>query len=234
MRHLATAIVTAGLLLIANPALSEVSRGLQRALDLDHHGQGKAHREQRHVKRSHDKYHDKKHQNRKQEKKRRKQERKKEKRKQRRKEKRQHRREVRHAYKSGYNKGYRQGHRKGHRHAFRAAYRPYYRHGYRGHRPHWRPVHYGYGYRWRHLPHSFVGLSLGAASFFYSDGIFYRPASRGYVVTHAPQGAIVHSLPASALTVVVGGRHYYVAYDTYYLWDDVRRGYRVVPNPGLF
>ncbi|MFS1524076.1 DUF6515 family protein [Microbulbifer sp. 2304DJ12-6] len=233
MRHLATAIAIAGLLLIATPALSEVPRGFQRAMDLDQHGQGRAQREQRHIKRSHDKHREKKHHNHQQEKKRRKQERKKEKRRQQRKEKRQHRREVHHAYKSGYNKGYRKGHRKGHRRAFRAAYRPYYRHGYHGHRPHWRPAHYGYGYRWRHLPHNFVSLSIGAAGFYFSDGIFYRPASHGYVVTHAPHGAVIHSLPASALTVVVGGHNYYVAYDTYYLWDDVQRGYRVVPRPGL-
>ncbi|WP_444920806.1 DUF6515 family protein [Microbulbifer sp. CnH-101-G] len=234
MRHLTTAIATAGLLLLATPALSEVHREHQRAMDQDHHGQGRAHREQRHMERGHNRHHDK-HHSRKHEREHRREERKqrREARKQRREERR-HRREVRHAYKDGYSDGYSRGHRTGHRHEHRATHRPHYRRGHRGHRPHWRPAHYGYGYRWRHLPHNFVSVSIGAAGFYYSDGIFYRPASHGYVVTRPPHGAIVHSLPASALTVVLGGYNYYVAYDTYYQWDDLRRGYRVVPNPGLF
>ncbi|WP_445360661.1 DUF6515 family protein [Microbulbifer sp. EKSA005] len=232
MKHLTTAIATLSLLLIAAPALSESHRGHQRAMD-DHHKYGRAEREQRHLKKQHDKHHD-----RQQEKKRRRQERKKEERRRERREERQHRREVRHAYKEGYNKGYNKGHRKGHkqghRHEYRAAHRPVYRHGYRGHRPHYRPSHYGYGYRWRHLPRNFVSISIGTAGFYYSDGIFYRPASHGYVVAQAPHGAIVHSLPASALTVVAGGHNYYVAYDTYYLWDHGHRGYRVVPKPTYY
>ncbi|WHI44490.1 DUF6515 family protein [Microbulbifer sp. VAAF005] len=221
MRHLTTAIATLSLLLIAAPALSESHRGHQRAMD-DHHKYGRAEREQRHIERNHSKQHQK------QEKKQRKQERR---------EERQHRREVRNAYKAGYSKGYDKGHRKGHnsghRHEYRATYRPRYRHGYSGHRPHYRPSHYGYGYRWRHLPKNFVSISIGAAGFYYSDGIFYRPATSGYVVAQPPHGAIVHSLPASALTVVVGGHNYYVAYDTYYLWDHSHRGYRVVPRPSV-
>ncbi|WP_299582201.1 DUF6515 family protein [uncultured Microbulbifer sp.] len=243
MRQLTTAIATAGLLLLATPALSEAHRGYQRAIDHDQHGQGRAQREQRHFERGHDKHH-KKHHNREHERQLRKQERREERRQERRQERREerrqerrqerkHRREVRHAYKDGYSKGYNRGHRKGHRHEHRAVHRPHYRHGHRGHRPHWRPAHYGYGYRWRHLPQNIVSVSIGAAGFYYSEGIFYRPASHGYVVTRPPHGAIVHSLPASALTVVVGGYNYYVAYDTYYQWDQARRGYRVVPNPGL-
>ncbi|WP_444929396.1 DUF6515 family protein [Microbulbifer sp. SSSA002] len=218
MRHLTTAIATLSLLMIAAPALSEAHRGHQRALDSSHQ-YGRAEREQRHIERGHNKQHDK-HHDRQQEKRQRKQERKQERR-----EERQHRREVRQAYKAGYNKGYNKGHR--------AVHRPVYRRSYHGHRPHHRPSHYGYGYRWRHLPRNFVSISIGAAGFYYSDGIFYRPASSGYVVAQAPKGAIVHSLPASALTVAVGGHNYYVAYDTYYLWDQRHRGYRVVPRPGV-
>ncbi|WP_226647103.1 DUF6515 family protein [Microbulbifer variabilis] len=236
MRQLTTAIATAGLLLLATPALSEVHREHQRAMDQDHHGQGRAQREQRHMERGHDRHHDRHHDkhhnghhNREHEREHHRQQRREERR-----EERKQRREVRHAYKDGYADGYNRGHSKGHKHEHRAAHRPHYRRGHHGHRPHWRPAHYGYGYRWRHLPHNFVNISLGAAGFYYSDGIFYRPASQGYVVTRPPHGAIVHSLPASALTVVFGGYNYYVAYDTYYLWDNLQRGYRVVPNPGLF
>ncbi|GAA5524363.1 hypothetical protein Maes01_00920 [Microbulbifer aestuariivivens] len=104
---------------------------------------------------------------------------------------------------------------------------------YRQHRHHWRPAHYDYGYRWRHLPRSFVRINIGALGFFYSDGIFYRPHHSGYVVARAPIGAVVTSLPASAVSLAFGGRNYFVAYDTFYLWDHHQRGYRIVENPGI-
>ncbi|WP_237068513.1 DUF6515 family protein [Microbulbifer guangxiensis] len=103
-----------------------------------------------------------------------------------------------------------------------------------GHRHHWRPAHYHYGYRWRHLPQNFIRISVGGLGFFYSDGIFYRPYQGAYVVAQPPVGAIVTSLPGTAVSVVFGGRNYYVAYDTYYLWDEYRRGYRIVDNPGIY
>lgn len=105
---------------------------------------------------------------------------------------------------------------------------------YRKHRHHWRPSHYHYGYRWRHLPQNFIRISFGGIGFFYSDGIFYRPHQGAYVVAQPPIGAIVTSLPGTAVSVVFGGRNYYVAYDTYYLWDGHRRGYRIVDNPGIY
>ncbi|WP_308364109.1 MULTISPECIES: DUF6515 family protein [unclassified Microbulbifer] len=111
--------------------------------------------------------------------------------------------------------------------------RHHYKHGYR-HRHHWRPRHYGYGYRWNRLPRNFVRISFGGLGFYYSDGIFYRPHQHGYVVAQPPVGAIVYSLPASAVTLAFGGHNYYVAYDTYYLWDGRHRGYRVVRNPGFY
>ncbi|MFC6634193.1 DUF6515 family protein [Microbulbifer taiwanensis] len=147
-----------------------------------------------------------------------------------------------HGYDKGYKRGYKQGYRKGHKHGHNWGHRrphhkphwPRYRPGYRHHKPRWRPAHYGYGYRWRHLPRNFVRISVGALGFYYSDGIFYRPHSHGYVVAQPPVGAIVHSLPGSAVTVVFGGLNYYVAYDTYYLWDGPISGYRVVANPGFY
>lgn len=102
------------------------------------------------------------------------------------------------------------------------------------HRHHWRPDRFRYGYRWRHLPRNFVRISFGGLGLFYNDGIFYRPQSSGYVVSRAPLGAVVHSLPGTAISVVFGGHNYYVAYDTYYLWDSAHRGYRVVANPGFY
>lgn len=140
----------------------------------------------------------------------------------------------------GHGKGKERGHHKGPYYG-----KPYYaKHGdrryykkrkhYRKHRHHWRPSHYHYGYRWRHLPRNFVRISFGGLGLFYSDGIFYRPHQGAYVVARPPIGAIVTSLPGTAVSVVFGGRNYYVAYDTYYLWDDYRRGYRIVDNPGVY
>lgn len=125
---------------------------------------------------------------------------------------------------------------------YKHRYKRKYRHHGRGHygkrhrrhhRHHWRPDRFRYGYRWRRLPGSFVRISFGGLGFFYNDGIFYRPRDRGYVVTRAPIGAVVHSLPGTAVSVIFGGHSYYVAYDTYYRWDSTRRGYRVVANPGF-
>lgn len=109
----------------------------------------------------------------------------------------------------------------------------HYKHYKRGHHR-WRPAHYHYGYRARHLPTNFIRISFGGLGFFYSDGIFYRPHDHGYVVAQPPIGAVVHSLPGTAVSLVFGGRNYYVAYDTYYLWDGPRRGYRIVANPGFY
>ncbi|MCX2795593.1 hypothetical protein OQJ62_11740 [Microbulbifer thermotolerans] len=139
------------------------------------------------------------------------------------------------AYKKGYEHGYRDSRRRNYTHHHKPVHRPHYRPGYIHHKPRWRPAHYGYGYRWRQLPRSFVRISFGAAGFyFYSDGIFFRPHNQGYVVARPPIGAVVHSLPGTAVSVVVSGRNYYAAYDTYYLWDSAARGYRVVANPGFF
>ncbi|MEW5249662.1 DUF6515 family protein [Microbulbifer sp. 2201CG32-9] len=112
--------------------------------------------------------------------------------------------------------------------------RPYYakRHFRRGHYR-WRPAHFHYGYHWSQLPRSFVAVRRGGLRFFYSDGIFYRPRNYGYVVVEPPIGAIVHSLPGTAISLAFGGHHYYVAYDTYYIWDPSARAYRVVADPGF-
>ncbi|WP_346838585.1 DUF6515 family protein [Microbulbifer sp. SAOS-129_SWC] len=126
------------------------------------------------------------------------------------------------------------GYRGKDRHHYRPHHWPAYRPAYRpAHRHHWRPAHYHYGYRWNRLPRHFARITFGGLGFFYSDGIFYRPFETGYVVARAPIGAVVASLPGTAVSVVFGGRNYYVAYDTYYLWDGDRRGYRIVANPSL-
>lgn len=152
-------------------------------------------------------------------------------------------------YRRGYKDGYkRSGHKGGHKYSGHGGHgRPHYNkykhkpaYGYHGkrhkryHKHYWRPSHYHYGYRWRQLPRNFVRISFGGLGLFYSDGVFYRPHDYGYVVAPAPVGAIIHSLPGSAFSVVFGGRNYYVAYDTYYLWDGPSRGYRVVANPGFY
>ena len=139
-------------------------------------------------------------------------------------------------HKPGHDKHDKYHHRPVYRPEYRPAYRPHYkpaRHEYR-HKHHWRPAHYHYGYRWTRLPSSFVRISFGGLGFFYSDGIFYRPFESGYVVAPAPIGAVVRSLPGTAVSVVFGGRNYYVAYDTYYLWDGPRGGYQIVANPGFY
>ncbi|HEY8569613.1 DUF6515 family protein [Microbulbifer sp.] len=101
------------------------------------------------------------------------------------------------------------------------------------HKHRYRPSHYGYGYRWTRLPRSYVSITFAGLGYYFSDGIFYRPYGPGYVVAQAPIGAFVQALPGTAVSVSFNGFNYFVAYDTYYRWDNHRHGYLVVANPGF-
>jgi hypothetical protein len=64
-----------------------------------------------------------------------------------------------------------------------------------------------------------------------SHGYFYRPISSSFVVVAPPIGIIVPVLPAYYSTVYVRGVPYYKCDDSYYVWSDRDRGYRVVNAP---
>ncbi len=94
-------------------------------------------------------------------------------------------------------------------------------------RPHHRP-----GYRLKRFNRrAAFPFILGGLTYHFLNGIFYRPYDQGYRVVSAPIGAIVNTLPHGRVSVVIGGRNYYMYNNIYYLWDGSRRGYRVVDVP---
>jgi len=72
---------------------------------------------------------------------------------------------------------------------------------------------------------------IGGLSYYYFEGAFYRPWGIGYVTVAAPIGAFVGVLPAGCSVVYVDGSRYYYGDDAYYLRDEARAGYVVVPPP---
>lgn len=94
----------------------------------------------------------------------------------------------------------------------RVYYRPAYRLPYRY-------VRYGPapGIRISILPVGYSRFYIGNNTFYYNQGIYYRPyKSGGYVVTQPPLGANVKSLPAGAKVTVIDGQKYYELGGTFY------------------
>jgi hypothetical protein len=87
------------------------------------------------------------------------------------------------------------------------------------------------GYAVRGLPRGYYVARHPSGSFYYSQGVWYRPYGPRFVVVAAPVGLFVPELPAFYSTLWVGGTRYYYADDTYYMDDPDQRGYRVVDHP---
>lgn len=73
-------------------------------------------------------------------------------------------------------------------------------------------------------------LGYAGARWYIDQGVWYQPASGGYVVTTPPIGAIIPSLPPNYAAIVYGGVPYYFASGVYYV-EVPGQGYRVVPAP---
>jgi hypothetical protein len=78
-------------------------------------------------------------------------------------------------------------------------------------------------------PPGSVEINLGALSFRYDSGVFYKHTKHGYVVAPAPRGAIVPALPKGHYKVEVDGYVYYCYNEVYY--RRVPDGYMVVEAP---
>ena len=80
------------------------------------------------------------------------------------------------------------------------------------------------------LPLGFLTLRVGAVPYYYSDGIFYQPASGGYVEVYPPVGAVVPQPPDGTVEILAGGLTYYYAGGAFYIEqsDDT---YAVAPTP---
>jgi len=93
------------------------------------------------------------------------------------------------------------------------------------------PYYHRPGYVIRTLPRVAVTLSLGGLFFYYADGIYYRHAVSGFIVSVPPVGLFVPTLPPAHTVFIVDGHTYYYYADVYYVWDNSHTAYRVVNAP---
>lgn len=94
-----------------------------------------------------------------------------------------------------------------------------------------RHAHWRHGHKVRTLPTWHASFFFGGLSYYYSAGLFYRPAYPGFVVVAPPTGLVIGVLPADCSVVYLGGRSYYYTNGTYFVYDVTRGGYAVVPEP---
>lgn len=113
----------------------------------------------------------------------------------------------------------------------RHLYRPRYSRNYRS----YPRVHYGhrhsYGHRIQTLPYGFISFSIGGLIYYYASGNYYRGYGGYYEVVTPPMGALITVPPPGYKVIYIDSNQYYFASGVYYIWDDIRRGYRVVPPP---
>ena len=81
----------------------------------------------------------------------------------------------------------------------------------------------------RHVPPGGTIIRHREHNYFFYRGSCYRHGPKGYFWVHPPIGIIAYSLPAAAVTVLIGGLTYYVYDNVYY--RRVRTGYQVVEVP---
>lgn len=81
------------------------------------------------------------------------------------------------------------------------------------------------------LPPGYRQYYWGGSPYYHYSGHWYRPYGSSFMVVTAPFGMFVPYLPAYYSTVWVGGTRYYLADETYYVYDPMRRGYIVTRSP---
>ena len=78
-------------------------------------------------------------------------------------------------------------------------------------------------------PSGSIAIQVGNFSFRYNNGVYYKHTKHGYVVTKAPRGAIIHSLPPGHKRIVHNGYVYYTYNNVYY--RQAPNGYIVAEPP---
>ncbi len=81
------------------------------------------------------------------------------------------------------------------------------------------------------LEPGYRSYSWGGGQYYHQGGHWYRPYGGSYLIVSAPFGLFVPYLPDYYTTFWYGGSRYYMADDTYYLYDPARRGYIVTHSP---
>lgn len=106
-------------------------------------------------------------------------------------------------------------------------------------RPHYRvppgtrqlPYHHRPGYITRTIPKVAMTLSLGGLLYYFTDGIYYRRHSSGFIVVMPPVGLIVPVLPLGYTVFQLHGSTYYYYDNVYYVRDTAHQAYRVAQAP---
>ena len=86
------------------------------------------------------------------------------------------------------------------------------------------------------LPNGYFSFDIGRSSYYYYNGIYYRPYGTGFMVITPPMGAIVYQLPPSAAPTQIDGEKYYESNGTYYkegIDSENRFSYKVVGTDGV-
>jgi hypothetical protein len=99
-------------------------------------------------------------------------------------------------------------------------------------------MHFGpsFGIRVNVLPVGYYPFYIGSNSYYYNDGIYYRPYNGGYEVIQAPLGATVKHLPSGTKVTVIDGQKYYELGGTYYQEEINEKNqlrYKVVGTDGV-
>jgi len=99
-----------------------------------------------------------------------------------------------------------------------------------GRKPGWRDDG-RHGHVIRELPRGYNTIRSRGSVYYFNRGFFYRrrPAATGYIMVHAPIGAIIATLPVGFLSIRIGGSTYFSFGGTYY--RRVPQGYLIVAPP---
>ncbi len=79
------------------------------------------------------------------------------------------------------------------------------------------------------LPYRYHTVWVGRQRYYYSDGLYYSPYGREYVIVQPPVGAFVNTIPVDFSPIMINGTTYYTNNGIYYLYNP--KGYQVVTNP---
>ena len=101
-----------------------------------------------------------------------------------------------------HNKHWKEDHHRG--------YKVFGTHRHQSHHPH------SYGNISFRLPRGFISVTVGGEAYHYYDGVYYRKAHNGYVVTPPPFGACIKRLPRGYTKIYIDGRPYYTYNEIYY------------------
>ena len=79
------------------------------------------------------------------------------------------------------------------------------------------------------LPKGYISITVGGSRYHYHEGIYYRRASHGYIVTPPPIGACIQELPYGYTVIYVDDAPYYTFNGVYY--EHTPRGHVVIEPP---